>query len=77
LIYTGSMFRDGHFLAQSEGAFAALVTYPAALINNPRKGSDDDLVWAVNTKAVPPVDTPVEIIITLEPSPEAKPADSK
>jgi hypothetical protein len=76
-IYTGSMFREGHFLAQVEGAFAALVTYPAALINNPRKGSDNDLVWEVNTKAVPPVDTPVEIIIKLEPTSDSKPADPK
>ena len=65
------------FWRNSEGAFAALVTYPAALINNPRKGSDDDLVWEVNAKAVPPVETPVEITIKLEPTPEAKPSDSK
>lgn len=73
-IYTGSMFRGEHFLAQQEGAFASLVTYPAALINNPRKGSDDDLVWEVNKKAVPPLDTPVEITITLDPAPDSKPA---
>lgn len=71
-LYTGSMFHEERFLAQLEGAFASLVTYPAALINNPRKGSDDDLVWEVNRKAVPPVDTPVEIIITLEPTPDSK-----
>jgi hypothetical protein len=70
--YTGSMFQGGHFRAQAEGAFAALVTYPGALINNPRKGSDNDLVWEVNKKAVPPVDTPVEIIITLDPAPASK-----
>ncbi len=69
-LYTGSMFRGERFVAQAEGAFAALVTYPGALINNPRKGSDNDLVWAVNTKAVPAVDTPVEIVIKLEASPE-------
>lgn len=76
-IYNGSMFQGGQFRAQAEGAFAALVTYPAALINNPRKGSDDDLVWEVNKKAVPPVDTPVEIVIKLEPAPDSKPANSK
>jgi hypothetical protein len=64
-VYNGSMFNDGHFLAQIEGAHAALVTYPAALINNPRKGSDNDQIWMVNTKAVPAVKTPVDIIITL------------
>ena len=76
-LYTGSMFHEDRFLAQVEGAFASLVTYPAALINNPRQGSDDDLAWEVNQKAVPPVDTPVEIIITLEPTPDSKPAAKK
>ena len=71
-IYNGSMFNDGHFLAQLEGAHAALVTYPAALINNPRKGNDNDQIWAVNTKAVPAVKTPVGIVITLLPDADAK-----
>jgi hypothetical protein len=69
--YNGSMFNAGHFLAQLEGAFAAIVTYPAALINNPRKGNDNDQIWIVNTKAVPAVNTPVDIVLTL------LPADSK
>lgn len=64
-IYTGSMFKEAHFLAQTEGVFGALVTYPPALINNPRADNDDDSAWEVNAKAVPPVDTPVEIIIQL------------
>jgi hypothetical protein len=71
-IYNGSMFNGGHFLAQVEGAHAALLTYPAALINNPRKGNDNDQIWMVNAKAVPAVKTPVEIIITLLPEPAAK-----
>jgi hypothetical protein len=65
-IYTGSMFgQEGGFLAQQTGTFASVVTNPAALINNPRPGNNDDKVWAVNDKAVPPVDTPVEIVFTL------------
>ena len=76
-LYTGSMFRGERFAAQAEGAFAAVVTYPAALINNPRKGNDNDLIWAVNTKAVPPVDTPVEIKIKIESAPESKPEHKK
>ncbi|HEV7868180.1 MAG TPA: YdjY domain-containing protein [Chthoniobacteraceae bacterium] len=70
-LYTGSMFRDGKFLAQTEGVFGALVTFPSALINNPRKGNDNDLLWAVNAKAVPAVATPVEITIQLPPAPPA------
>jgi hypothetical protein len=65
-IYTGSMFgTDGGFLAQQQGLFAALVTNPGALINNPRKGNNDDRAWAVNSTAVPAVDTPVTITIIL------------
>jgi hypothetical protein len=64
-IYTGSMIKDGKFLAQIEGTFAALVTLPSALINNPREHNDDDSAWEVNAKAVPSVDTPVEISIKL------------
>lgn len=72
-LYTGSMFRSGHFLAQTEGAFASMVTYPAALINNPRAGNDNDQTWAVNTDVVPLADTPVEIVIKLE-APSTEPA---
>ncbi len=72
-IYTGSMFVGDRFLAQSEQAFAALVTYPPALINNPRKGNQNDAAWEVNETAVPPVDTPLQITIRLEPAPPITP----
>jgi hypothetical protein len=70
--YNGSLFNDGHFLAQVEGAFAALVTYPSALINNPRQGNDNDAIWTVNEKAIPPVQTPLEISIQILSTPETK-----
>ena len=65
-IYTGSMFgADGGFLAQQQGSFISVVTNPAALINNPRKGNDNDRIWAVNEKQSPPVGTAVSITIAL------------
>jgi hypothetical protein len=65
--YNGSMFgKDGKFLAEAEQAFAALLPYPAALINNPRKDGADDSLWAVNEKTVPPADTPVDISVRLD-----------
>jgi hypothetical protein len=67
-LYTGSFFYENRFIAQVEGAFAAMVTYPGALINNPRKGSDDDHIWFVKKEVVPPVGTPVEFSIRLEPA---------
>lgn len=71
--YNGSMFIEGHFLAQMDGAFAALVTNPSALINNPRKGSDNGEMWGVNENTVPPVDTPVAIIFKLIPPAKQEP----
>ena len=72
-IYTGSMFAENQFLAQLQGTIASVISNPAALINNPRKGSDDDQVWTVNTKAAPPVETALEVTIKLEPAPAPKP----
>jgi hypothetical protein len=72
-IYTGSMFAENEFLAQLQGNVASIVSNPGALINNPRKGSDNDQIWVVNTKAIPPVETPIEVTIKLEPAPETKP----
>ncbi len=73
-VYTASMFgADGKFLAQQQGVFISVVTNPAALINNPRPGNDNDQIWVVNEKAVPPVDTPLELTITLQPKPAKAP----
>ena len=72
-IYTGSMFADNQFLAQLQGSIASLVSNPSALINNPRKGSDNDQIWMVNTKAVPAVETPVEVTIKFDSIPDRKP----
>ena len=67
-IYNGSMFgADGVFLAQLQGSFISVVNNPAALINNPRKGNDNDQIWAVNEKLAPAVGTPVELTIKLLP----------
>jgi hypothetical protein len=57
---------SGHFLAQTEGVFAALVTNPSALINNPRKGNNDDQIWEVNEKVVPRAETAVQITVRLD-----------
>ena len=72
-IYNGSMLYEGHFLAQDEGNLIALVTNPTALINNPRKGNDNDQMWNVNETATPGANTPVEIIFRLVPPADPKP----
>ena len=72
-IYNGSMLYEGRFLAQDDGNLVALVTSPTALINNPRKGNDDDQMWNVNEDATPGADTPVVITFKLVPPAAPKP----
>ena len=66
-LYTGSFMHEGRFNAEQQGVFGALVTFPGAIINNPRKGSNDDHMWFAKTPAIPPIGTPVEFTIKLEP----------
>ena len=74
-IYNGSMLYEGSFLAQAEGNLVALVTSPTALINNPRKGNDNDQMWNVNGETTPGIGTPVEIIFKLAPPTAPKPGN--
>jgi hypothetical protein len=76
-IYTGSYVREGTFLAELDGCFAALVHNPSALINNPRKGRDDDSAWEPHRKQMPPAATPVELTLKLLPLSEPKPTQPK
>jgi len=73
-IYNGSMLHEGHFLAQAEGNLVALVTSPTALVNNPRKGNDNDQMWNVNGESTPGIGTPVEIIFKLVPPEDTEPS---
>jgi hypothetical protein len=70
--YNGSRVEDGAFVADQELSIVAVITDPTALVNNPREGYDNDQIWQIQEKAVPPIDTPVEISITLaDPAPPA------
>ena len=64
-IYTGSAIYQKRFLAQEEGSIVALVTDPAALINNPHDGNRDDTNWSARKDKIPAAGTPVEIIFQL------------
>ena len=64
-IYNGSHVEKGVLLADPEGSIASLITDPFALMNNPRPGRDNDDLCEVHSKAVPALDTPVEVHITL------------
>jgi hypothetical protein len=64
-IYNGSHVENGVFLADPEGSIVSLITDPFALVNNPRPGRDNDDLCEVDSKAVPALDTPAEVHITL------------
>ncbi|TAG08593.1 MAG: hypothetical protein EAZ42_10115 [Verrucomicrobia bacterium] len=63
-VYGGSGFSNGRFSAETTGDMIAIYTSSAALINFPGDGRLDDLVWFPFPNRVPPVKTPVVLIIT-------------
>jgi len=66
--FTGSRIWQGKFVAQTEGSLIALITDPDAVFNNPRPNRDADEAWVVRPQDVPPLDTVVEVSITLMPA---------
>jgi hypothetical protein len=71
-VYTGSVIFEATFLAQQEGSIVSLMTDPVALVNNPQPGREDDENWRPNPKALPDVETPVDVTIQLNPIPAAE-----
>lgn len=71
--FTGSRVWQGKFIAQTEGSLIALITDPDAVFNNPRRQRDADDTWIVHKQVVPPLDTVLEVSITL-PAAEKPPA---
>lgn len=65
--FTGSRVWQGKFIAQTEGSIIALITDPDAVFNNPRPNRDADDTWVVRKQDVPPLDTAVEVSVTLLP----------
>jgi len=66
-VYNGSRVREDGFAAQQDGSIISLITDPDALVNNPRPGREDDDSWLANPKALPPLETPVEVTLQLKP----------
>ena len=63
-VYTGSMVMQGKFLAQTSGSLVALYHDPAALMDNTDPDGDNDEIWYVNEKTVPPAGTDIIIKIS-------------
>lgn len=64
-VYTGSRLREDGFAAQLDGSIVSLITDPDALINNPRRGREDDDNWLVRTNGLPPLHALVEVTLRL------------
>ncbi len=64
--YNGARQLENVFTAQETGSIVSCITDPDSVINNPRKLRDDDDNWMINTRKVPPAETPVRVIIKLE-----------
>jgi hypothetical protein len=69
--FTGSRVWQGKFVAQTEGSLISLITDPDAVFNNARPNRDADDMWVVHKQDVPPLDTLVEVSITLMPMDKA------
>lgn len=63
--YNGSRVVDGIYMAQQQGSIVAVVDDVDAMVNNPRKGHDNDQVWEVRTNAVPKVNERILVRMTL------------
>lgn len=63
--YNGSEVIGGTFQAQVTGSLVSLITDRHSLINNTGVGHDNDDIWAVNPKDLPPVNTPVRVTLKL------------
>lgn len=67
-LYNGSFVAQGRFQAEVEKSFVAVITDPAALLNNLRSGHDDESLWTAATARLPKSGTAVELIIQLPPA---------
>jgi hypothetical protein len=69
-VYNGSESRAGRFAAQHEGSIVSVIDDVEALVNNPRTGRENDDVWRVNEKIVPPKGTALRITFHFAPPPK-------
>jgi hypothetical protein len=64
--FNGSRVVNGVFLAQRDGQIVAMIDDIDAMVNNPRPGHDNDQIWQINSNALPPLNTTVEVTFKLE-----------
>lgn len=64
-LYNGSEFNPWGFEVLREGSLIALIRDSTALVNNPGADRDNDQIHFPNTKLLPPVGTPVQVVLRL------------
>jgi hypothetical protein len=74
-LYNGSEFNPWGFAVLREGSLIAMIRDSTALVNNPGADRDNDQVHFPNTKLLPPVGTPVQVVLRL-PGPKPVPPPS-
>lgn len=62
-VFTGSVIVDGVFMASVEKSIMAVYHDPVALIDHALEEGAEDEIWFANEKTVPPVGTPVEVVV--------------
>ncbi|MEM0897779.1 MAG: YdjY domain-containing protein [Verrucomicrobiota bacterium] len=62
-VLTGSEMYRGYYLAETDGAIAAIYRTTAGLINSFDDSSDNDEVWFPHLEKVPELGTEVEVVI--------------
>jgi hypothetical protein len=73
--YTGSFVSQSGYAAEDDGSHIAIYFDLVALMNLPAPDNRSDECWLVEKSAVPPLDTPVTLVISqVQPSPAGAPA---
>ena len=61
--YNGSELHEGAYEADREGSYIAVYLDFLAIVNSVEIGNIDDKIWTIMTDKVPPIGTPVTVII--------------
>ena len=64
-MYTGSRIFEGKYVAELEGDIVAVFLNSNAMFNSWIPGNNNDELWIPAPKIVPPLDSPVEVILKL------------
>jgi hypothetical protein len=63
-VYNGSDYHEGKYVPEMCGDIIGILVAPSAVLNYPGADNDNGNIWNPFQKRVPPVDTPVTVIIT-------------